>query len=168
MDDEEFRSHVNGLAIHKKLQSPHIIRQFEIHETDETTQVLLELAENGAFRNYISQSARMPESLALKFCYQIAKGLEYLHSQGIVHRNINPENIVFDSEFRPKIIDFTQSKKLNSGERRKSVFGMFEYMAPEVANQDGYNSKCDVWSLGCLMYEIFEGKVIREAAIWRS
>lgn len=130
--------------------------------------MLLELAENGRFKNYISQAAMMPESVALKFCYQIAKGLEYLHSQGIVHRNLNPENIVFDSEFRPKIIDFTQSKKLASGERRKSVFGMFEYMAPEVANEDVYNSKCDVWSLGCLMYEIFEGGVTRQAAVHRG
>ncbi|KZV88666.1 kinase-like protein [Exidia glandulosa HHB12029] len=98
------------------------------------------------------------ESLVRNFVRQILQGLNYLHEHGIVHRNIKGGNILVDNKGGIKISDFGISKKvaddilkISNGPALQSAF----WMAPEVVEQALYTSKADIWSLGCLIIEMF-------------
>jgi len=72
--------------------------------------------------------------LALRFFYQIASAVHYLHSKNIVHRDIKPENIVLDSNFNCRLCDFGWSCYLDDKDYRTTVCGTYEYMSPEIVN----------------------------------
>lgn len=88
---------------------------------------------------------------------KLFKGINHCHAVGVVHRDIKPENIMIGRDGELKFIDFGLSKKFSGkGNLMKTVVGTPFYMAPEVI--DGpYNHKCDIWSLGVLMYVILSG-----------
>lgn len=82
--------------------------------------------------------------------YQLISTLNYIHTQGIVHRDLKSENILFDGE-NITIIDFGTSKHYSKEELMKKTIGTTIYMAPEVVNGN-YNEKCDIWSAGVILY----------------
>ena len=87
------------------------------------------------------------------------KGIAYCHSQGIVHRDLKPENILIDREQDNilKLIDFGTASKYNKkSEKMKGLKGTSYYVAPEVIGAD-YDERCDVWSLGIIMYIMLSG-----------
>ena len=85
---------------------------------------------------------------------KVASAVHLLHSKNIVHRDIKPENILLDSDFSPKLCDFGWSVKLRPGEQRNTFCGTYEYMAPEIFDNEKYGFPVDVWSLGVLLYEL--------------
>ncbi|EKE37169.1 hypothetical protein ENUP19_0040G0021 [Entamoeba nuttalli] len=82
------------------------------------------------------------------------KGLEYIHKQGFIHRDIKTTNIMLDGNYNVKIIDFGLVVRINSNPSNRA--GSKSYMAPEVIKQIPYNEKVDVWSIGCVAQELFE------------
>lgn len=84
----------------------------------------------------------------------------YLHSHGIIHRDLKPENIIFENlgkdQLNLKLIDFGTSRKILENEKLSTRMGTPYYIAPEVL-QKNYDRKCDVWSLGVIMYILFCG-----------
>ena len=80
----------------------------------------------------------------------------HMHSQGVIHRDIKPENIMLSKEGEIKLIDFGLSQRTQGNKKLKTVAGTPYYMAPEVL--DGhYDYKCDLWSLGVLLYVFMSG-----------
>ena len=75
----------------------------------------------------------------------------------ICHRDLKPENILIDSENRVKIIDFGTAKKIKAEGGIQGMRGTPYYMAPEVVEKLNYNEKCDVWSIGIIMYVLLTG-----------
>ena len=84
--------------------------------------------------------------------------IHYLHRKNIAHRDIKPENLLIDSNFRIKLCDFGWSNTISKKSVRKSVCGTYEYMPPEVVNEQPQTLKADLWSLGILLYEMLHGK----------
>ena len=83
---------------------------------------------------------------------KLFSALNHMHSQGIVHRDIKPENIMVTKEDELKLIDFGLSKRNKSMDNKmQTIAGTPYYMAPEVLKGE-YDSKCDIWSLGVLLY----------------
>jgi calcium-dependent protein kinase len=83
---------------------------------------------------------------------KLFSALNHMHSQGIVHRDIKPENIMVTKDDELKLIDFGLSKRNKSMDNKmQTIAGTPYYMAPEVLNGE-YDSKCDIWSLGVLLY----------------
>lgn len=80
----------------------------------------------------------------------------HMHSQKVVHRDIKPENIMVQGEDELKLIDFGLSKRQEGNKKLKTIAGTPYYMAPEVL-EGQYDSKCDTWSLGVLLYVFMSG-----------
>ena len=89
---------------------------------------------------------------------KITQTVDYLHSKGIIHRDLKSENIMCTSYENPeyKLIDFGLSTKYHTIEKEK-VAGTPLYMAPEIIRGDEYNQSCDSWSLGVILYILLVG-----------
>lgn len=123
--------------------------------------MLLENATNSSVFYYIHAREGLPEKIALRFFYQVALAINYLHDQRIIHRDLKPENLLLDSEFNVKLCDFGWSCHLPNREMRRSICGTVEYMCPEILNSQFYDDKVDIWALGILLYEFLFGEIIR-------
>lgn len=93
-------------------------------------------------------------------CKEVLKGIQYLHGNGRVHRDIKSENIMYNENGEIKIADFGFSAQLTvENTLRTTIVGTPAYMAPEFVNIDGYDGKVDIWAVGVLAYEMAEGRV---------
>lgn len=104
---------------------------------------------------------KFKESLVKVYLRQILEGLSYLHSKGVLHRDIKGGNILVSAQGIIKLADFGSSKMLTdivNNEMHGSITGTPNYMAPEVVNQEKYGVKADIWSLGCTIIEMVTGK----------
>jgi serine/threonine protein kinase len=100
----------------------------------------------------------MNENLIRVYTKQILEGIEYLHVNNVVHRDIKAANILVDSKGTCKLADFGSSKKFyGSFNQFKSLCGTPYWMPPEVIRQSGHNRHADIWSLGCTVYEMLMG-----------
>lgn len=84
--------------------------------------------------------------------------LRYLHvEKKIIHRDLNPSNIMIDNKFNIKVTDFGLAKSITSASTNKmgqSFVGTVAYSAPEIVQRQDYNEKADIWSLGCILHEL--------------
>lgn len=85
-------------------------------------------------------------------------GLSYLHSKGIIHRDIKGANILTTKEGVIKLADFGVATKLSEDKKNNSLAGTPYWMAPEIIEQTQVTSACDIWSLGCTVIELLTGK----------
>jgi serine/threonine protein kinase len=103
----------------------------------------------------------LPEERARKISEQLACALYYLHSYGIMHRDIKLENIMMtdnSEESVPKLVDFGLSKIIGPQETAVDPFGTVGYAAPEILRKQPYSKSVDIWSLGVIVYILISGK----------
>lgn len=106
-----------------------------------------------------------PSHVVALFSWQILKGIAYLHSNRIVHRDVKTENFLLATKCPPqratiKLADFGESSRWEGTEcRLTELVGTMGYVAPEVLKENGYNEKCDIWSAGCVCYLLFCGRL---------
>ncbi|KAK1422067.1 hypothetical protein QVD17_24933 [Tagetes erecta] len=120
--------------------------------------VVSEYVKGGSLKSYLfkNRDKKLSMKLVLRFALDIAKGLSYLHSKKIIHRDVKPENILIDHENKLKLADFGESTFeslelfYTSGE-----IGTRGYMAPEIVRRKPYGRKCDVYSFGICLWEIY-------------
>ena len=89
---------------------------------------------------------------------QLCRVIRFLHQRNIIHRDIKLENILLEGKTTPKICDFGWSRVLRDNEQRQTFCGTFEYMAPEIFENEEYGKQVDIWSLGVILYELFHHK----------
>lgn len=147
-----------------KLQSamkhPNILRLFDFLEDDTHIFMLLELAGCGGLLGLMQSQpkGRLCEGLGGWLYGQIVEGVNYLHGQGCVHRDLKPDNILLGDACCPKVCDFGWCADLNDGTGpRRTTCGTLDYMAPEVLLNEGHGLPVDLWSLGILLYEMLAG-----------
>lgn len=146
----------NEIDIHSKLNHPNIIRLYNIWETDDEINILLEYAENGTLFSLIQKEKGFSEHKAYKYFIQIVNAVYFLHQNNIIHRDIKPENILVGENDLLKLCDFGWAKELTVN-NRSTFCGTVEYMAPEIVGSEKYDYSVDVWSLGILLYELLMG-----------
>ncbi|OIT02252.1 PREDICTED: serine/threonine-protein kinase HT1-like [Nicotiana attenuata] len=120
--------------------------------------VVVEYLPGGALKSYLIKNRR--KKLAFKVVVQmaldLARGLSYLHSQKIVHRDVKTENMLLDKSRTVKIADFGVARvEASNPNDMTGETGTLGYMAPEVLNGNPYNRKCDVYSYGICLWEIY-------------
>ena len=89
---------------------------------------------------------------------QIGEGISYLHSFGIIHRDIKPDNILITNKNEIKIIDFGLSKIIGNTEKTNEGYGTLHYAAPEILLRIPYGKEIDIWALGILLFYILTGR----------
>lgn len=120
------------MNILKMFHHPHIIRLYEVIETELDLFMIMEYVQGGELFDYIVSQTRLSESEARRLFQQLISGIEYCHSFNVVHRDLKPENILLDDEKNIKIADFGLSNVMNDGQFLKTSCGSPNYAAPEV------------------------------------
>lgn len=120
--------------------------------------IVLEYARFGDLRNLLSyfssHSSAIPERVVKTLMVGCLRGVQYIHSMGILHRDIKSQNILITEEGVVKICDFGIAAESGSSSLLQSCVGTLQYMAPEVVKGMEYDMTADVWSLGCVFYEL--------------
>ena len=152
----------------RDLQHPNIVQYLGSNSDDEHFNIFLEYVPGGSVAAMLNSYGQLQEPLIRNFVRQILTGLSYLHGRDIIHRDIKGANVLVDHKANIKISDFGISKRVeasallhpakNGGHmHRPSLQGSVFWMAPEVVKQTSYTRKADIWSLGCLIVEMFTG-----------
>lgn len=159
----------------KHLNHENIVRYLGSSTNDEFLNIFLEYVPGGSVQSMLNSYGPFEEPLIRNFIRQVLIGLSYLHGEDIIHRDIKGANILIDIKGTVKISDFGISKKITNNDnnngtnnpnngtdkktsRRASLQGSVYWMAPEVVKQTAYTKKADIWSVGCLIVEMFTGK----------
>ncbi|KAJ2670059.1 hypothetical protein GGI25_005958 [Coemansia spiralis] len=120
--------------------------------------MFLEYVPGGTVQSLVQQHGPLPESVVHSFVRQILSGLGYLHERGVLHRDIKGANILVDETGTCKISDFGISRKADAGATERRVLGTVPFMAPEVARASQYTEAADIWSLGCVVVQMWAGR----------
>ncbi|CAN1129401.1 Mitogen-activated protein kinase kinase kinase NPK1 [Linum perenne] len=145
----------------KNLSHPNIVRYLGTVREDDSLNILLEFVPGGSISSLLGKFGSFPESVIRMYTKQLLLGLEYLHKNGIMHRDIKGANILVDNKGCIKLADFGASKKvveLATLNGAKSMKGTPYWMAPEVILQTGHSFSADIWSVGCTIIEMATGK----------
>lgn len=144
-------------------QNTNIIKLVDLFESSEQYNIVLEYMAGKDLFDYIAKRDYvLPEERAKMIMFQIFQGVHYLHSFGIVHRDLKLENIMMTDmkdTACPKIVDFGLSKIIGPNETANEPFGTLGYVAPEVLKKQSYTFSCDIWSLGCILYALLSGSL---------
>ena len=152
----------------RDLQHENIVQYLGSNSDAEHFNIFLEYVPGGSVAAMLNSYGSLHEPLIRNFVRQILAGLSYLHGRDIIHRDIKGANVLVDNKGNIKISDFGISKRVeasallapqkNGGHiHRPSLQGSVFWMAPEVVKQTSYTRKADIWSLGCLIVEMFTG-----------
>ena len=141
----------------KNLDHPNIVKYHGFVKTPETLNIILEYCENGSLHSISKNFGRFPENLVGLYMSQVLHGLLYLHEQGVIHRDIKGANILTTKQGLVKLADFGVASR-TTGLHESSVVGTPYWMAPEVIELSGATTASDIWSLGCTVIELLEGK----------
>jgi len=144
----------------KVLSHHNIVRYYDHIPTSSHSYIVMEFIENGSLEKIIKRHGLLPESLVNVYISQVLNGLEYLHRQGVIHRDIKAANLLISTDGSIKLADFgvaTKVSDLSSDNPDDAFAGTPYWMAPEVIQMQGISTACDVWSLGCTIIELLTG-----------
>ena len=149
------------IEVLKMCQHPNIIKLIDLFENSDYYYIVLEYMEGKDFFDYLKlRHFKISEDRAKELIYQIALAIKYLHSYGIVHRDIKLENVLMSDNTEqavPKLVDFGLAKIIGPSEKAVEPFGTLGYVAPEVLKKEPYTFSCDIWGLGCISYAMMSG-----------
>ncbi len=148
-----------------KLRHSNIVSIFDVGETGQVYYMAMEYLDGGSLKDRILRGAIEPAQ-ALAIVRQIATALGYAHGMGYIHRDIKPDNIMFRKDGTAVITDFGIARAMDSKTKLTKTgmsIGTPHYMSPEQARSRQLDGRSDIYSLGCVLYEMLAGKVPYEA-----
>lgn len=151
---------INEIKLHKKLQHENIVNFEHFFEDKENVYILLELCTNQTLNELLKRRKRLTDLETLYYCKQIIEALIYIHNFNIIHRDLKLGNLFISNNLVVKLGDFGLAAKIKfPGQRRKTICGTPNYIAPEVLEKkNGHSFEVDIWSLGVIMYTLLVGK----------
>ena len=164
MKEDNKKQIYNEASIMKKLFHPNIISFKDVFKDTKLDYfyIVMEYANDGDLSKKIKTQKQktygdkyFSEEKILQYFDQICRGLQYIHSKNIIHRDIKTQNIFLMKNGKVKIGDFGISKALtNTKNNASTIIGTPYYFSPEIINGEPYNYKTDIWSLGVVLYEM--------------
>ena len=162
-EDKEFikRFYIESQAA-ASLSSPHIVSIYDVGDEENLHYIVMEYVEGVTLKDVIKENGVMAWNVALNLSMQILTALECAHKNGIVHRDIKPQNMIVTEDGVLKVTDFGIARAVNNNETKKidsDVIGSVHYISPEQAKGIMIDARCDLYSLGIVMYEMLTGKL---------
>ncbi|XP_065580595.1 serine/threonine-protein kinase cst-1-like [Artemia franciscana] len=179
--ENELKTIRRECEIQQSLCHPNVIQMISYFETDSEVVAVTEFAEGVLSDLFSPGQRRLPEEKVRNVAIQLLSAMYYLHSNRVLHRDMKPQNILLDSNGTIKVCDFGFAKVLDIHTYvLTSVKGTPLYMAPEIIEEKPYDQGADLWSVGCILYELLVGappfctgslvqlvrKIRHEAVIW--
>lgn len=151
--EKQFTSEV---ALLFRLQHPNILTFFAACKKPPVFCIITEYLAGGSLRKYLHQQEpySLPFDLVLKLALDIARGMKYLHSQGILHRDLKSENLLLGEDMCVKVADFGISCLESQCGSAKGFTGTYRWMAPEMIKEKHHTKKVDVYSFGIVLWEL--------------
>lgn len=169
-NEEMARRVRNEVALHRKLRHPNILNLYHFFEDDDRVYLVMELCSRGEIYSLLRRRRQenggaagvLSENEARGILRDVVAGLKFLHSRGIIHRDLKLSNILLSESGEAKIADFglavgTTTNDFGDSQER-TICGTPNYLAPEILNKLNYGRAADIWSLGCLLYSFLTGK----------
>ncbi|PWY99224.1 hypothetical protein BCV70DRAFT_126596 [Testicularia cyperi] len=162
--DEEPSPRLQGLAKEVRLWKacPHanLVQLYATFAMDEAIWIVQELAERSLADVIVFKDAgvELTEGRMSRIMCDLVEALQFLHERDVIHRDVRSDNVMVSRMGVCKLSDFTHAGELGAGRSsRNSVVGTPYWMAPEVIRADSYDARCDIWSLGVVLWEMIEG-----------
>ncbi|XP_059212100.1 LOW QUALITY PROTEIN: serine/threonine-protein kinase PAK 6-like [Centropristis striata] len=148
----------NEVVIMRDYRHQNVVTMFRSALVEDELWVVMEYLQGGALTHIISES-RLSEQQTATVCVGVLQALSYLHSQGVIHRDIKSDSILLTLDGRIKLSDFGFCAQISKEvPKRKSLVGTPYWMAPEVISKTPYGPEVDVWSLGIMVVEMVDGE----------
>ncbi|MED6158647.1 hypothetical protein PIB30_034589 [Stylosanthes scabra] len=149
------------ITILSTINHPNIIRLFEAIQTTDRIYLVLEYCSGGDLAAYIHRHGKVSEATARHFMIQLAAGLQVLQEKNLIHRDLKPQNLLLaTSAATPlmKIGDFGFARSLTPQGLADTLCGSPLYMAPEIIQNQKYDAKADLWSVGAILFQLVTGR----------
>ena len=155
---ERFRHEARAVA---QLSHPNIVTVIDRGEADGRQFIVFEYIEGATLKQLVALG-QLSVRRVLELGLEVARALAFAHAQGIVHRDVKPQNVLLSGDGRAKVTDFGIARSLDAvGGRTETgtVLGTSHYIAPEQARGERVDAKTDVYSFGCMLFEMLAGEV---------
>lgn len=156
-NDDELTDILSEIDLLKNLNHINIVKYHGFIQKSNNLYIILEYCSHGSLKNLISRGNGLAEAKARSFVKQTLNGLNYLHEQGVIHRDIKAANLLLDSNNIVKLADFGVSTKVNTIAMAMTLAGSLNWMAPEIIGNRGASTLSDIWSLGATVLELLTG-----------
>ncbi|NLW91317.1 MAG: protein kinase [Syntrophomonadaceae bacterium] len=159
---EKFKTEAQAAA---RLSHPNIVNIFDVGQDNDVYYIVMEYVEGRTLKEIIREEAPLPIDTAVNIAIMICDGIHHAHERGIIHRDIKPHNILVTRDGIVKVADFgiaqaISKKTITYGGK---ILGSVHYISPEQARGEALTRATDIYSLGCVLYEMLTGKVPYDA-----
>lgn len=141
------------------LMHHNIVNVYDVGEENGLYYFVMELVEGITLKNYIEKKIRLSYKEALSIAIQVSNGIEAAHNNGIIHRDIKPQNIIISREGKVKVADFGIARAASSDTVTSHAMGSVHYTSPEQARGGYSDAKSDIYSIGITLFEMVTGRV---------
>ncbi len=155
---ERFRREARSAA---SLSHPNVVNIYDVGQDDGLDYIVMEYIPGNTLKDIIKQEAPLSVDRALDITRQIDEALNHAHQRNIIHRDIKPHNILVTPDGRIKVTDFGIARAISAGSLTQAgeVMGSVQYLSPEQAKGGIVGPQSDIYSLGCVLYELLTGVV---------
>ena len=157
-----FKNESKAVAL---LSHPNIVKVYDVNFSDRVNYIVMEYIDGVTLKDYMEHRGALDWKETLYFTVQILRALQHAHDNGIVHRDIKPQNIMLLKDGSIKVTDFGIARFARSGMHTMTdkAIGSVHYISPEQAKGEATDNRADLYSVGVMMYEMLTGRLPFEA-----
>lgn len=155
---EKFKTEALSAA---SISHPNIVNIYDVGQEKDVHYIVMEYVDGKTLKDVIRKNAPLPISQAVDIAIMVCDGVHHAHEKGIIHRDIKPHNILITEQGMVKVADFGIARAVSAGTITygNNIVGSVHYFSPEQARGEVINRTTDIYSIGCILYEMVTGKV---------